>query len=111
MYGYTFRGSNSVIYIFASLLDRGQLLKETICSYKSKLFPLRVDLLLKVSSREANRSHESSSPLQKWQKNIEVYLKVHGTPPCFCVAFCLMTCERKLFIKSSALKRKLLAEF
>ena len=42
--GYTFRESNSVIFIFASLLNRGLLLKIRICSCRSKFFPLRVDL-------------------------------------------------------------------
>ena len=39
VYGYTFRGSNSVIYIFASLLKRSLLFKERICSKRSKFFP------------------------------------------------------------------------
>ena len=39
--GYTYKGSNSTI--FASLLSRGQLLKQIICSSRSKFFPLRVD--------------------------------------------------------------------
>ena len=41
----TFRGYNSVILIFASLLNRGQLLKEGICSYRSKFLSLRADLI------------------------------------------------------------------
>ena len=39
--GYTFRGSSSTI--FAPLLSGGQLLKERICSYRSKFFPIRID--------------------------------------------------------------------
>ena len=39
-----FKRSNSVIFIFASLLHGCQLLKERICSSRSKFFPLRVDL-------------------------------------------------------------------
>ena len=35
--GYVFRGSNSVILVFASLLKRGQLLKERICSHEQIL--------------------------------------------------------------------------
>ena len=46
MNGYIFRGSNSAIFIFASFLNGGQLLKERICSYRSKFFPLRVDTIL-----------------------------------------------------------------
>ena len=30
--GYTFRGSNSVLFIFASLLNKGQCFKKRICS-------------------------------------------------------------------------------
>ena len=46
MDGYTFRGSNYVIFIFASHLIRDQLLKKRICSHGSKFFPLRVDSIL-----------------------------------------------------------------
>ena len=35
--GYSFRGNNSSIFIFASLLYRGQFLKERICSSRRKL--------------------------------------------------------------------------
>ena len=45
--GYIFRGSNSLIFIFASHLNRGHLLKKRICSPRSKSFLLRVDLILK----------------------------------------------------------------
>ena len=44
---YTFRGNNSFIFIFATHLIRGQLLKKRICSPRSKFFPLRVDPILK----------------------------------------------------------------
>ena len=40
--GYTFRGSNSDIFIFIFLSKGGQLLKKTICSSGSKFFPWRV---------------------------------------------------------------------
>ena len=46
MNGYSVRGSNSAISCFVPLFNIGQLLKERICSYRSKFFPLRVDLLL-----------------------------------------------------------------
>ena len=41
----TFMGSKSAIFIFmvASLLNGSQILKERICSSRSKFFPLRVD--------------------------------------------------------------------
>ena len=47
----------TVLY-FASLLWRGQLLKERICSLRSKFFPLRVDPISKelFSSREPNKN-------------------------------------------------------
>ena len=43
VYKYTFRGSNSSIFIFASLLYMGQLLMKRICSfpYSNNFFPLR----------------------------------------------------------------------
>ena len=44
--GHTFKRSNSAIFMFASLHNEGQLLKEKICSYRRKLFPLRVDIIL-----------------------------------------------------------------
>ena len=37
-YGYTFRGSNSVIYVFASLLKRDLLSKKRICSSGANSF-------------------------------------------------------------------------
>ena len=37
------RGSNSAIFIFAGHLNEGPLLKERICSFRSKFFPLGVD--------------------------------------------------------------------
>ena len=45
--GYTFRGSNSAIFILTFFLNGGLLLKEKICSYRSKFFPLRVDPIFK----------------------------------------------------------------
>ena len=44
--GLTFRGSNSVIFVFASLLKKGLLFKERICSSLSKFFPFRVNSIL-----------------------------------------------------------------
>ena len=42
MPGYTFRENNSTIFCFASLLNWGELLKERICSTRSKFFHLKV---------------------------------------------------------------------
>ena len=45
---YTFRDNNSSIFFLASLLNRDQLLKERICSSRSKFFSLRVDPILEA---------------------------------------------------------------
>ena len=45
--GYTFRGTNSFIFILVSYLIRGRVLKERICPTWSKFSPLRVDPILK----------------------------------------------------------------
>ena len=37
----------ATLHYFASLFSEGQLLKERICSWRSKFFPLRVDSILK----------------------------------------------------------------
>ena len=42
--GYTFRVSNSTICVFCLPFQWGQLLKDRICSCRSKFFPFRVDL-------------------------------------------------------------------
>ena len=44
--GYISRGSNSVILIFASLLNGSLLLKGKNLLLRSKFFPLRVDFIL-----------------------------------------------------------------
>ena len=36
-------GGTTVVFRFAAILNCGQLLKERICSHRSKFFPLRVD--------------------------------------------------------------------
>ena len=64
---YTFRESISAIFVFASFLYRGQLLKEIICSLWSKFFPLKVDLILgelRCPGRQTV-SHKSYSPLKR----------------------------------------------
>ena len=54
--GYTFRGSNSAIFIFASHAKKTQLLWKRTCSSRSKFFPLRVDSNMErlSFSRDAN---------------------------------------------------------
>ena len=47
MYEYTFRES-SCLFFFLPLLTGDQLIKEGICSLKSKFFPSRVDPILEV---------------------------------------------------------------
>ena len=44
--GYTFRGSNSVIFSFSHTFQKGSTVKERICSWKSKFFPYKVHYLL-----------------------------------------------------------------
>ena len=46
MNGYAFKGSKSVTLIFASLCNKSQLLKERICSWRSKFLLVRVDPIL-----------------------------------------------------------------
>ena len=75
--GYTFRGSDSAISIFASLLNIGQLLKERICFCRSKFFPLRVDPITHWfnSPGKQEGSYLSSFPVIKQQKkNVKVCL-------------------------------------
>ena len=56
MNGYTFRGNNSTVSFLTPLLNRDQLLKQRICSSRSKFFSLKVDLILELfGSREVNR--------------------------------------------------------
>ena len=45
--GIATRGSNSAIFNFV-FLNRGQILKERICSYRSKFLPVRVDPFLEA---------------------------------------------------------------
>ena len=94
--GYAFRGNNSSIFIFASLLNGGQLLKKRICSCRSKFFPSRVDpfwmgyfsqeskqeitkvvALYKIAEKMEVYSFTINYHLtfcKKWQKNMGVYL-------------------------------------
>ena len=59
-----------VIYIFASLLKRGLLSKERICSSWTKFFPLRVNSSLEGLRQLGKQtgSHENCSPLKPLRK-------------------------------------------
>ena len=75
MNGYTFRGSNSVIFIVASHINWGHLLKERICSHWSKFFPLRVDPILERLHPACKQtgSLKNCLPLKTCRKKMEVY--------------------------------------
>ena len=82
--GYTFRGSSSAGFLFAFFFNRGQLLKERICSSRSKFFPLRVDLLLKGFRClwKQSGSHKSCSPLGKLvvkHQGVPIHLNVSSS--------------------------------
>ena len=64
--GYTFKGSNSVIFIVASHINGGHLIKVKICSHRSKFFPLRVDPILGrlCPPGKQTGSHENCLPLK-----------------------------------------------
>lgn len=65
-----FRDSNSAIMIFAFLFNGNQLYKEKkYLLFCMSWFPCG----RAFSPKEPNRSQENSSPLWKWQRNIEVY--------------------------------------
>ena len=67
---YTCRGTNSAIFIIGPPSHRCQLLKERICPYWCKLFPLRVDTHLErfCPSWRQTGSHKVISLLKRWQK-------------------------------------------
>ena len=46
---YTFRGSSSIIFFFIFILKGNKLLKERVCSSRSRFFPLRVYFILEGS--------------------------------------------------------------
>ena len=70
-----------LVFIFASHLIRGQLLKKRICSPWSKLFPLRVDPILKGLHFPGKQTElKKLSPfLNMAEKDggITIYLKVY----------------------------------
>ena len=61
----TLSGEATLIFIFASYLIRGLLLKERICSPRSKFFPLRADPILKGlhCPEKQTGSHKNCFPL------------------------------------------------
>ena len=73
MSSYTFRRRNSVIFIVASNVNWGHLIKERICSHWSKFFALRVDPILGRLSGKQTGSHENCLPLKTWRKKMAVY--------------------------------------
>ena len=72
MNGYTLRGSNSVFFIIASHINWGHLIKERICSHRSKFFHLRVDHF-RTSGKQTGSQKENCLPLKTWRKKIKVY--------------------------------------
>ena len=79
---YTYRGSNSFIFIFVSHLTWGQFLKKGICSHRSKFFPLRVDPTLKGLHCPEKRagSHKKLSPFVKMIENyggVHIHLNIY----------------------------------
>ena len=76
-------GSNSVIFIFPFLLNRGQLLKERICSSRSKFFPLRVDLILEGHIKQTE-TYESCSPFVKMAEKSEELPNILSGVPLLC---------------------------
>ena len=72
---YTYRESNSVIYIAASHINQGHLIKERICSHWRKFIPLRAD---PISGRlhspgKQTGSHKNVLSLKPWLKKMQVY--------------------------------------
>ena len=70
----SFRGNNSQ-FRFCFPSQCSQLIKERICSQRSKFFPLRVVPILKGACHPGKQSgsHNSCSRLLKWRKNMETF--------------------------------------
>ena len=75
---YTFRGYNSAILIFASLLNRGQLFKERSCSHRSYL-AFRVDLGLEGLYLPGKQTRKSKK-LSPFVKMVEKTWSCTKTP-------------------------------
>ena len=80
--GNNFKGSNSFIFSFASFLNGGQLLKERICSCRSKFLSLRVDPKWKGLIQGGNQNVSEAVTLWKMAESMKVYRKNSniGTP-------------------------------
>ena len=73
---YTFRGCNSVIFSFSSILNWDLLFTDRICSCRSKFCLLRVDLIFEafLSLGKQAGSHKTCGPLEKkGLKNMALY--------------------------------------
>ena len=80
VYGYTFRGSNSVIYIFASLLKRNLLTNKKKLLYLEQIlfFKSKSQFARAVLAREANRKSQKLFPFVKMVEKhggVPTYLK------------------------------------
>ena len=70
----TFYGDALPLYSFLLPLQWSQLFKESICSYRSKFFPSRVDPCLKVFIKGTIQEVPLVVSLwKKWQKNMVMY--------------------------------------
>ena len=81
MNGDTFRVSNPAISLCGFCLNWGQLLKERICSKKSKFFPLKVDPILEGLScpwKQTNKVTKIASLPKNGEKHGDslIYLKL-----------------------------------
>ena len=69
---FTFRKSNSVIFIVSSQINWAHLIKERICSHRIKFFPIRADPILGELRPPGKQrgSHENCLPLKTWRKKM-----------------------------------------
>ena len=72
---YTFRGNNSIIFIAASHINWGHLIKERICSHWSKFILLRENPILERRHPPDKQigSHKNCLPLKTWGKKMDRY--------------------------------------
>lgn len=77
--GYTFKGSSSVVFCFASILNRGQLSKERSLLSQEQMLSIKIrpNLERDISSREANSESKHFFSLLKMsvkcQNNNDMY--------------------------------------
>ena len=72
-------GAATAIFVFASLLKWGQLIKERICSSRSKFLSFRVDPILEGVNCPGKQtgSHRSCFPLKMEEKHgLPIHLNV-----------------------------------